>query len=108
MYETVLERHQRVRRAVREFLDLSACRVFTTWQQILWALAFAAIGAAGAIAAVVLQVERIEPVAVSDVEIQRLQPDYSVYRVRFEWRGREISSCHIVTYGETGKWTVKC
>lgn len=108
MFETVLERRQRFARAVREFLDLSACRVFTVWQQIVWALFCAAIGAAAAAIAIAMQIERVEPVSVAGVEIERLKPDYSVYRVRFEWRGAEVSSCHIVVYGETGKWTVKC
>ena len=108
MFETVLERRQRLARAVREFLDLSACRVFTVRQQILWALACGAIGAAVVAAAAARQIERIAPVIVAGVEIERLKPDYSVYRIRFEWNAVEISSCHIVIYGETGKWTVKC
>lgn len=108
MFETILTPWQRARRAWREFLDLSACRVFTVRQQIVWALACAAIGAAAAAVTAALQVDRLAPVTVLPPETERLQPDYSVYRIRFEWRGVEIPSCHIVIYGGTGKWTVKC
>ena len=108
MFEPILNRRQRARRALREFFDLSACRVFTMRQQILWALACGAIGAVAVSAAALLHADRLAPVDVLTPEIERFQPDYSVYRIRFGWRGMEISSCHIVIYGETGKWTVKC
>jgi hypothetical protein len=107
MYETVLERRARLGRAVREFFDLSACRVFTVWQQIVWALACAAIGAAGLALAVNAHLDSIEPVAVFSGVIERAGPAYSVYRIRFMWREREISSCHVVIY-EDRKWAVKC
>ena len=108
MFERLLTRRRRALRALREFLDLSACRVFTVWQQIVWALALAALGA---IAALVASDEyhrrhRAE-VTLKTPVIERLAPDYSVYRIVFEHRGAE-SWCHIVIYGETGKWTVKC
>lgn len=107
MFEQTLTPWQRALRALREFLDLSACRVLTVRQQIAFALVCAALGAAGAVVAAAHQLERIAPVAVFSGEIERFQPDYSVYRLRFQWRGHEISSCHIVIYGDR-KWAVKC
>jgi len=109
MFEQIVTgRLNRARRALREFVDLSACDIFTVRQQLLRSCLAAAIGAATALVVAGWQMDHIAPVIVSGAEIERLQPDYSVYRIRFEWRGIEISSCHIVIYGETGKWTVKC
>lgn len=109
MFETVLERRRRIQRALREFADLTACRVFTQLQQLALALLCAAIGAA---AALVYVAER-EPAALAsfkalDPVIERVDTDYSIYRLRWQLLGVEVKPCHLVAWHQTGKWTLKC
>ncbi len=104
MFEQELTRIARARRALREFVDLSACRIFTLRQQLAWALACALIGAAAVVALSPWWPVRA---AVLAPEIERAGEDYSVFRIPFEFLGAE-TWCHIVIYGKRGKWTVRC
>jgi len=125
MFETVLERRGRIRRAVRAFLDLSACRVFTVRQQIAAALVIGLLGCLATLAALAWGLRRLPevpvtlldpvierlaeaPVTLLDPVIERAEADYSVYRLRFAWLGAEIAPCHIVAWHQSGKWTVRC
>ena len=89
--------------AVRRALS---CRILTAWQQLAFALAFAALGA-GALFA--WRLDRVAPqVTVLDPMIERFEADYSVYRLRFAADGVELAPCHIVAWHQTGKWSVRC
>ena len=83
------------------------CRVLTAWQQAAFACAFALLGVALVLA---WRLDRAAPpqITVLDPVIERFEPDYSVYRLRFAANGAEIAPCHLVVYGETGKWNVRC
>ena len=83
-----------------------SCRILTAWQQLAFALAFAALGAGVLFA---WRLDRVTPqVTVLDPMIERFEADYSVYRLRFEVGGVETSPCHIVAWHQTGKWGVRC
>lgn len=94
--------------ALRRFLDLSACRVFTIRQQFGFGLLFAALGAASLSVVLLHSAPSLPPVVLLDPKIERFENDYSVFRIRFEWRGLELPSCHIVAWHQTGKWTARC
>jgi hypothetical protein len=116
MFETVLERRRRIERFAREFVDLSACRVVTQWQQLGAALGFAALGAIAALMWADRRAEKLAAAAavfVLDPKIERagnpaIEGDYSIYRLRFSWQGNEITPCHLVAWHTTGKWSLRC
>lgn len=82
------------------------CRILTAWQQISFALMFILLGAGLLFA---WGLNRIAPVvSVLDPVIERFEPDYSVYKIRFTVDGVETAPCHIVIYSETVKWNVRC
>lgn len=98
----------RARRALREFCDLSACRVFTLRQQLAAAAFLAALGALAALLLTDWYARRVPaPVTILQPVIERSAEDYSVYRIPFEHRGA-VTNCHIVLWSDRGKWTVRC
>ena len=82
------------------------CRVLTAWQQAAFGIVFAVLGVGVVLA---WELNRIAPtVTVLDPVIERFEKDYSVYKLRFAAGGVELAPCHLVVYGESGKWNVRC
>jgi hypothetical protein len=97
------------RERLRRALDPERCLMLTVAQRFVRACAWFVLGAFALMALVVAAhfALPVAPVNLLDPQIEHRARDYTIYRLRFEWRGVE-KSCRFTVYHDRQTWRLEC